>query len=41
MRPNSIIKYLNNLYRVQNAVSHLSPFIIRRQLNTEIILSFI
>ena len=32
-RPNGITKYLNNLYRVQNIVSYLSPSVIRRRLN--------
>ena len=41
MRPNGIIKYLNNPYRVRNAVSYLSPSVIRRQLNAQIILSFV
>ena len=40
-RLNSITKYLNNLYWVQNAVSYLSPFIIQRRLNIQIILSFV
>ena len=41
IRPNSITKYLNNLYQVQNIVSYLSPSIIQRRLNIQIILSFI
>jgi len=41
VRLKGITKYLNSPYRVQNAVSHLSPFIMRRRLNTEIILSFV
>ena len=41
IRPNSITKYLNNLYQVQNIVSYLSPSIIQRWLNIQIILSFI
>ena len=41
IRPNSITKYLNNLYWVRNIVSYLSPSIIRRRLNIQIILSFI
>jgi hypothetical protein len=40
-RPKGVTKYLNNLYRVRNAVSHLSPFAIRRRLNAEIISSFV
>ena len=41
IRPNSITKYLNNLYQVQNIVSYLSPSIIQRRLNIQIISSFI
>ena len=41
VRLNGITKYLNSLYRVQNIVSYLSPSIIRRRLNIQIILSFI
>ena len=41
IRPNGITKYLNSLYRVRNIVSYLSPSIIRRRLNIQIILSFI
>ena len=41
IRPNGITKYLNSPYQVRNAVSYLSPSIIRRRLNTQIILSFI
>ena len=41
IRLNGITKYLNNLYWVQNIVSYLSPSIIRRRLNIQIILSFI
>ena len=33
VRPNSITKYLNNLYRVWNIVSYLSPSAIQRRLN--------
>ena len=40
-RPNGITKYLNSLYQVQNAVSYLSPSIIRRRLNTQMISSFV
>ena len=40
-RPNSITKYLNNLYQVRNIVSYLSPSIIQRWLNIQIILSFV
>ena len=40
-RPNGITKYSNSLYRVRNIVSHLSPSIIRRRLNTQIISSFV
>ena len=41
IRPNSITKYLNNLYQVRNIVSYLSPSIIQRRLNIQIISSFI
>ena len=41
IRLNGITKYLNNLYWVRNTVSYLSPFIIQRRLNIQIILSFI
>ena len=41
IRLNGITKYLNNLYQVQNIVSYLSPSIIQRRLNIQIILSFI
>ena len=41
VRLNSITKYLNNLYWVQNIVSYLSPSIIQRRLNIQIISSFI
>ena len=41
IRPNSITKYLNNLYWVQNIISYLLPSIIQRQLNIQIISSFI
>ena len=41
IRPNSITKYLNNLYWIRNIVSYLSPSIIQRRLNIQIILSFI
>ena len=41
MRPNSITKYLNNLYWVQKAVSYLSPSVIQRRLNIQIISSFV
>ena len=41
IRLNSITKYLNNLYQIQNIVSYLSPFIIQRRLNIQIISSFI
>ena len=41
IRPNGITKYLNNLYWVRNIVSYLSPFIIQRRLNIQIISSFI
>jgi len=40
MRLKGVTKYLNSLYWVRNTVSYLSPFIIRRRLNIEIILSF-
>ena len=40
-RLNSITKYLNSPYWVQNVVSYSSPSIIRRWLNVQIILSFI
>ena len=40
-RPNSITKYLNNLYWMRSIVSYLSPSIIQRRLNIQIILSFI
>ena len=40
-RPNGITKYLNNLYWVRNIVSYLSPSIIQRRLNIQIILSFV
>ena len=38
---NSITKYLNSLYQVRNIVSYLSPSIIQRRLNIQIISSFI
>ena len=41
IRLNGITKYLNNLYQVRNIVSYLSPSIIRRRLNIQIISSFI
>ena len=41
IRLNGITKYLNNLYQVQNIVSYLSPSIIQRRLNIQIISSFI
>ena len=41
IRLDSITKYLNNLYWVRNIVSYLSPSIIQRRLNIQIILSFI
>jgi len=41
MRLKGITKYLNSLYWVRNAVSYLSPFVMRRRLNIEIILSFV
>ena len=40
-RPNGITKYLNSLYWVRNVVSYLSPSIIQRRLNIQIILSFV
>ena len=41
IRLNGITKYLNSLYWVRNVVSYLSPSIIRRRLNIQIILSFV
>jgi len=41
VRLKGVTKYLNSPYRVRNAVSYLSPVIIRRRLNVEIILSFV
>ena len=41
IRLNSITKYLNNLYQIRNIVSYLSPSIIQRRLNIQIISSFI
>ena len=40
-RPNGITKYLNNLYQVRNVVSYLSPSIIQRRLNAQIMSSFV
>ena len=40
-RLNGITKYLNNLYWVQNIVSYLSPSIIQRRLNVQMISSFV
>ena len=40
-RPNGITKYLNSLYQVQNIVSYLSPSVVQRWLNVQIILSFV
>ena len=41
IRLNGVTRYLNNLYRVRNIVSYLSPFIIRRRLNIQIRLRFV
>ena len=40
-RPNGITKYLNSPYWVRNVVSYLSPSIIQRRLNAQIISSFV
>ena len=41
IRPNGITKYLNSPYWVRNVVSYLSPSVIQRRLNIQIISSFV